>query len=62
LEEDNSLANGLTTIQWSRHRNVDNKVKGRGLVEVVVVAMGVEAVAELLQTMAELTSTPSMEL
>jgi hypothetical protein len=40
-----------------------NEVKGRGLVEVVVVAMDVEAVVVLiLQTLAELTSTPSREL
>jgi hypothetical protein len=32
------------------------------LVEVVVAEVDVEAVAELLQTMAELTSTPSLEL
>jgi hypothetical protein len=34
----------------------------RGLVEVVVVALDVEAVAELLQTLPELVSTPSLEL
>jgi hypothetical protein len=44
-------------------RNVGNVVKDRGLVEVVVLAMifeaVVEAVVEVLQTLAELISTPS---
>jgi hypothetical protein len=62
LEEDNPPRRDPTTIQWLGRRNVGNKVKGRGLVEVVVVAMDVEAVAELLQILAELTSTPSLEL
>jgi hypothetical protein len=62
VEEDNSLGNDLTTIRWSRRRNVGNEVQDRSLVEFVVLAMDVEAVTELLQKMAELISTPSMEL
>jgi hypothetical protein len=62
VEEDNSLGYDLTTTRRSRRRNVENKEKDRGLVEVVVVAMDVEAVAELLQTLTELTSTPYLEL
>jgi hypothetical protein len=38
------------------------EVKDLGLVEVVVVEAIVEAVADLLQTLVELISTPSMEL
>jgi hypothetical protein len=37
-------------------------VKDLGLVEVVVVAMDMEAMADLLQTMAESVSTPSLNL
>jgi hypothetical protein len=37
-------------------------VKDRGSVEGVVVAMDVEAVVELIQTLAESISTPSVEL
>jgi hypothetical protein len=48
MEDDNPPGSDLMTIQWSTRRNVGNEVKGRGLVEVVVLAMGVEAVAELL--------------
>jgi hypothetical protein len=62
MEEDNSLGNDLTTIRWSRRRNVGNEVQDRSLVEIVVLAMDVEAVTELLQKMAELISTPSMKL
>jgi hypothetical protein len=62
LEEDNSLVSDLTTILWSRRRNVGNEVKDRGFVEVVVVAMDVEAVVELLQTLADFFLMPSLEL
>jgi hypothetical protein len=37
-------------------------VKDKGLVDVVVADVDVEAVADLLQTISELTSTPSPEL
>jgi hypothetical protein len=51
-------------ILWSRRQNVGNEVKAQGLVEVevVVVAVMVEAVFDLLQTMVELTALPSLEL
>jgi hypothetical protein len=54
----------MTTIQWSRRRNVGNEVKYRGLIVivVVVVAMHVEAVPELHQTLAESVSTLSLQL
>jgi hypothetical protein len=66
MDLDKLLASDLTMILWLRRRNVSNEVKDRGLVEVVVVAMIVEAVVEgvvveLLQTLAELISTPSPE-
>jgi hypothetical protein len=64
---DNPLENyNLIMILWSRLQNVGNEVKAKGLVEVVVVATIVavvmEAVVDLLQTLAELTSLPSLEL
>jgi hypothetical protein len=66
MEVDNSLASDLTTILWSRRRNVGSEVRVHGLVEVVVVAMTVEAVVEVmvepLQTLARLTSASSPEL
>jgi hypothetical protein len=49
-------------ILWSRRRNVGNEVKNKVLVEVEIVVMDVHAVVELLQTHAELISTPLMEL
>jgi hypothetical protein len=45
MEEDYSLGSDLTTVLWSRRRNVGNEVNGQGLVEVMVVAMDAEAVA-----------------
>jgi hypothetical protein len=45
MEEDNPPRTDLTTIQRSRSRNDGNEVRGWGFVEVVVVAMDVEAVA-----------------
>jgi hypothetical protein len=62
VEVDNSLVSDQPTILWLRRRTVGNDMKDRGLVEVVVVAMDVEAVVELLQTLDELTSTPSLKL
>jgi hypothetical protein len=62
MAEGNLPRSDLTTTQWSRHHNVGNEARGQGLVEVMVGEMDVEAVAELLQTLAELTSTPYMEL
>jgi hypothetical protein len=66
VEVDNPLASDLTTILWSRRRNVGSSVRDQGLVEAVVVAMivevVVEAVVDLLQTLAELTYVPSLEL
>jgi hypothetical protein len=59
---DSSLVSDITTTLWSRHRNVGNEVKDQGLVEVEVVVMDVKAVVDLLQTLAELISTPSLEL
>jgi hypothetical protein len=54
------------TILWSRRRNVGNEVRDHGLVEDVVVVMIVEvvvaAVVDLIQTFAEWTSPPSLEL
>jgi hypothetical protein len=46
MEVDNSLASDLTTILRSKCRNVGNKVRYHGLVEVVILAMIVEAVVE----------------
>jgi hypothetical protein len=43
MEDDNLLGSDLTTIQWSRHLNVGNEAKGRGLVEVAVAEVDVEA-------------------
>jgi hypothetical protein len=62
MEEDNLLGSDLTTIRWSRHLNAGNTAKDHGLVEVVVAEVDVEAVAHLLRTLVELTSTPSLEL
>ena len=47
---------------WSRRQNVGNEAKGQTSDEVVVAKIYVEAVAELLQIVAELTSTPLLEL
>jgi hypothetical protein len=50
---------------WSRLQNFGNEVKAQGLVKVVVVAtivaVVVEAVVDLLQTLADLTPLPSLE-
>jgi hypothetical protein len=62
IEEDILLGSDLTTIKWSSHLNFGNEAKGQGLVEVVVAEVDVEAVADILQTLAELTSTPSLVL
>jgi hypothetical protein len=39
-----------------------SEANDQGLVEVVVAEVDVEAVADLLQTLTELTSTPSLKL
>jgi hypothetical protein len=62
LKEDNLPKSDLTTMLWSRHLNVGNEVKDKGLVEVVQAEVDVEAVVDLLQTLAKLTLTPSLEL
>jgi hypothetical protein len=66
MEVDNPLENNLTTILWSRRQNVGNEERAQGLIEnvdvVTVVVVLVEAVVNLLQTLAELTSLPSVEL
>jgi hypothetical protein len=63
MEEDNPPECDLTMIRWSRPQDVGNKAKYHGLDKVVVVAMkAVVAVVQLLQTLAKLTSTPSLEL
>jgi hypothetical protein len=64
LEVDNSVASDLTTILWSRRLNVGNAVRVQGFVEVVamIVEVVVEALVDLLQILAELTSSPSLEL
>jgi hypothetical protein len=62
MEEDNLTGSDLMTTQWSRHLNAGNESKGKGLVEVVVAEVDVEAVAEPVQTPTEFTSTPSLEL
>jgi hypothetical protein len=62
MEVDNLLESDPTRILWSRCRNGGNIVKVWELVEVVVVAMDVEAMVELLQTLVELISTPFLEL
>jgi hypothetical protein len=66
MEAVNPLENDLMTILWSRRQNVGNEVKAQSSVEVVVlatiVAVVVEAVFDLLQTMADLTSLSSLEL
>jgi uncharacterized membrane protein len=53
-------------ILRSRPQNVGNEVRAKGLADVVVVAtivaVVVDAVVDLLQTLAELTSLPSLEL
>jgi bifunctional pyridoxal-dependent enzyme with beta-cystathionase and maltose regulon repressor activities len=59
MEGDNLPESNLVTIQWSRHLNVGSEVKDNDLVELVVAEVDVEAVADLLQALAELTSTPS---
>jgi hypothetical protein len=62
VEEDNPRESDLTMIRWSRHLNVGNEARGQGLVEVEAAEMDVEAMAKLLKTLAELTSTPLLEL
>jgi hypothetical protein len=66
MEVDNPLGNDLMTILWSRLQNVGNEERTHDLDEVVVVETTVvvvmEAVVGLLQTHAELTSLPSLEL
>jgi hypothetical protein len=49
-------------LQRSRALNDFIEAKDVGLVEVVVVEAIVEAVADLLQTLADLISSPSLEL
>jgi hypothetical protein len=44
------------------HRKSGSEAKVQGLDEVVVAEVDVEAVAELLQILAELTLAPSLEL
>jgi hypothetical protein len=62
MGEDNLLGSDLTTIQWSRHLNGGNEARGHGLVEVVVVAIDMDAVVELVQTLAGLTLKPLLKL
>jgi predicted ABC-type exoprotein transport system permease subunit len=66
MEVDSPLENDLTMILWSRLQNVGKEMKAKGLIEVVavatIVAVVVEAVVDLLQSHAELTSLPSLEL
>jgi hypothetical protein len=62
MAEDNPPRSDLVTIQWSRRRKADKEVKDPDLEEVEVAAMVAVAVVELLQTLAELTLVPSLEL
>jgi hypothetical protein len=66
MEVDNPPENDLTMVLWSRLENVGNEVKAQGLVEVMVaatiLAVVVKAVVDVLQTMAESTSLPPLEL
>jgi hypothetical protein len=66
MEVDNPLARDLTTILWSRCRNVGNAMRDHVLIEAVVVVMIVEAVVEavvdLFQALAELTLGPYLGL
>jgi hypothetical protein len=66
MEVDNPLGNDLTTILWSRRQDVGNVDKALGLVEVVAVVtievVVMEAVVDLLQPLAELTSLLSPEI
>jgi hypothetical protein len=56
------LRSVLLRVQRSRALNDCIDATDMGLVEVVVLEVIVEVVADLLQTLAELISTPSMEL
>jgi hypothetical protein len=62
IKEHSPPLSDFTKIKLSRRQYVGNEAKDRGLVEVVVAATDVEAVVELLRTIAELTPTPSLEL
>jgi hypothetical protein len=46
MEVDNPLASDLTTILWSKRRNVGSVVNDQGLVEAVIVSMIVKVVVE----------------
>jgi hypothetical protein len=56
------LRNVILRVQSSKAPNDFIEAKDMGLLEVVVVVAIVEAVADLLRTLAELISTPSLEL
>jgi hypothetical protein len=66
IEVDNPLGNNLTAILWSRRQNVGSEERAQGLVEVVnvvaIVVVLVEAMVDLLQTLADMTLLPSLEL
>jgi hypothetical protein len=62
LEIVNFLRSVLLRVQRSRVLNEFIEAKDLGLVVVVAVEAVVEAVADLLQTLAELISMPSLEL
>jgi hypothetical protein len=62
MEEYISPRSDLATIQWSRQLNIGNEAKDHSLVEVEAADVDVEAVADLLQTLTELSSMPSLGL
>jgi hypothetical protein len=62
LEVVDFLRSVLLRVQSSRVPNEFIAAKDTGLVEVVAVEAAVEAVADLLQTLAELISMPPLEL
>jgi hypothetical protein len=61
MEADNLPTNELTRTHWLGRRKHGSETTVLVLDKVVVAEVDVEVVAELLQTLAELTSTPSLE-
>jgi hypothetical protein len=62
MEADNLLRSDLMRTHWLGHRKSERKARAQGVDEVVVAEVDVEAVAELLQTLAKFTLAPSHEL
>jgi hypothetical protein len=61
MEADNLQRSALTRTHYMELRKYERETTVMVLAEVVVAEVDVEAVAELLQTLAELTLMPSLE-